>query len=192
MVKTDFLVENIKCDPDGRVLVFDIDKATFGNCYFHSGTDAVARAGREKLCSETIPNMLINSKEHGVIGGDLNCIIDKKDATRHPESKMSKCLQRLVRLKNWNDSYRLLHPVTPQYSRFYSDNRAEGASRIDRCYHYGGLKAVKATYIPLAFSDHFAHVIKFSVPDNLSSILSPKSRPAFKVCAQIIRDPIFK
>ena len=89
LVRSDFLVENIRCDSQGRVLIFDVGKMTFANLYLNSGTDAISRAGREKICSEVLPNLLINSKEYGCAGGDLNCIIDKKDATKNPETKMS-------------------------------------------------------------------------------------------------------
>ena len=63
----------------------------------------------------------------------MNCIIDKKDATKNPETKISRCLQRLVKVRNWQDSYRQLHPSTLTYSRYYENTRAEGASRIDHC-----------------------------------------------------------
>ena len=151
LIKSEFVVENVRCDSDGRVLVFDIDQYTFANLYFHSGTDAAARAGRERLCGDILPNMLINSKGHGCAGGDLNCIIEKKDATKYPEAKMSKCLERLVKIRHWNDSFRSLHPTAQVYSRYYDNTRGEGASRIDRCYQYGSLKPMKAYYVPLAF-----------------------------------------
>jgi exonuclease III len=119
LVKSEFVVENVRCDSEGRALIFDVGEITFANLYFNSGTDAIARAGREKICSEVLPNLLINSKENGCAGGDLNCIIDKKDATKYPEAKMSKCLQRLVKVRNWKDSFRCLHPATLKFSRFY-------------------------------------------------------------------------
>ena len=57
LVKSEFVVENIKYDSDGRVMIFDIDHMTFGNMYFNSGTDSIARRGRDKLCSEVLPNI---------------------------------------------------------------------------------------------------------------------------------------
>ena len=101
LIKNDLVVENVKCDSEGRVLIFDVNELTFVNLYLHSGTDSISKSGREKVCSEVLPNLLINSKENGCAGGDLNCIIDKKDATKNPEVKMSKCLQRLVKVRNW-------------------------------------------------------------------------------------------
>ena len=182
----------MRCDSEGRVLLFDIGQMTFANLYFNSGTDAIARAGREKLCSEVLPNLLINSKDIGCAGGDLNCIIEKKDATKFPDAKMSKCLQRLVKLKGWSDSFRILHPTSLKYSRFYENTRAEGASRIDRCYQFGNLVVKQAIYVPVAFSDHMAHVVEFLVPDNYAQMISPKCRPSFRVKAEVIRDNVFK
>ena len=152
LVKAELSVENIRNDSEGRVLVFDTGDLTFSNIYLHSGTDSKSRSGRDKLCSEILPNMLINCKESGAHGGDFNCVIKKADATHNPESKMSRCLERLVAVKDWKDSFRDLHPKSQEYSRYYSNSRAEGASRIDRCYHHGELRFKSAKYIPLAFS----------------------------------------
>ena len=105
---------------------------------------------------------------------------------------MSRCLQRLVKVNGWSDSFRNLHPTTLKYSRFYENSRAEGASRIDRCYHFGNMVVKQAFYVPIAFSDHFAHVVEFMVPADLSHILSPKCRPSFNIKAEVIRDQIFK
>ena len=46
--------------------------------------------------------------------------------------------------------------------------------------------------MPVAFSDHFAHVVEFLVPDNLSSIMSPKCRPSYRIRAEVIKDQVFK
>ena len=192
LVKNDLQVENFRCDSEGRALIFDVSGMTFANLYLHSGTDAVARAGREKICSEVLPNLFINSKETGCAGGDLNCITDKKDATKNPESKMSRCFLRLVKLRNWRDSFRELHPTSLTYSRFYENSRAEGASRIDRCYSFGDLEVKRVSYVPIAFSDHLAQLVEYFVPNKLAFLVSPKCRPTFRVQAEVIKDDIFK
>ena len=174
------------------MLVFDIGEISFSNIYLHSGTDAHSRGGRERICSEVLPNLLINNKESGCSGGDFNCITKKIDATNNPESKMSRCLERLIKLKEWQDSYRILYSKADTFSRYYANTRAEGASRIDRCYHYGGLTVKDAKYLPIAFSDHFAHVVQFILPDPLVKLLSPKSRPSFKLRAEVLQDQLFK
>ena len=108
-----------------------------------------------------------------------------------PESKMSKGLQRLIRLKGWEDSFRSLYPNSNKFSRYYENSRAEGATRIDRSYHFGRMTVTEAKYLPLAFSDHFAYIIKISLPEPLSKILSPKSRPSFRLKPEVILDVVF-
>ena len=105
---------------------------------------------------------------------------------------MSKCLERLVKLKGWSDSFRILHPTSLKYSRFYENTRAEGASRIDRCYQFGNLVVKQAIYVPVAFSDHMAHVVEFLVPDNYAQMIMPKCWPSFRVKAEVIRNNVFK
>ena len=175
-----------------RVIVFDVGQLLFTNLYLKSRTDGQARDGREKICSEILPNLLFNSKESGCSGGDFNCITKKNDATKNPESKMSRCLERLIKLKEWKNSYRSLHPKAETFSRYYANTRAEGASRIDRCYHYGSLKVKDAKYVPLAFSDHFGHIVQYVLPEPMSQLLSPKSRPTFKLRAEVLKDALFK
>ena len=105
---------------------------------------------------------------------------------------MSKGLQRLINLKNWQDSYRSLYPSSKTFSRYYENSRAEGATRIDRNYHFGDLEVIAAEYQPLAFSDHFGLITRVSLADPLSKVLSPKSRSAFRLTAEVIKDTLFK
>ena len=112
--------------------------------------------------------MLVNSRDTGCMGGDFNCIVNKMDATHNPEAKMSRGLQRLIKLKNWQDSFRTLNPSAQVFSRYYENNRAEGATRIDRNYHFGDMRVAQAWYLPLAFSDHFGLITKISLADPLA------------------------
>ena len=125
----------MRCDISGRAIVFDIGTATFGNFYAHSGTDGVSRTSRESFFGETIPNLLLNSQSSGCLGGDLNMIIDKKDATKNHAQKISPSLRRLTKAFNWSDSYRSLHPDSATYSHYYDNKHGDGAARIDRQYH---------------------------------------------------------
>ena len=106
--------------------------------------------------------MLVNSRDTGCMGGDFNCIVNKMDATNYPEAKMSKRLQRLTKLKNWQDSYSTLNASALVFSRYYENNMVEGATRIDRSYHFGDMRVAQAWYLPLAFSDHFGLITKIS------------------------------
>ena len=134
-MKNELEVKNVAMDKEGRVIIFEVGDVTCGNIYIHSGTDSTSRGKRENYFSEVVPQLLINHKEHGYIGGDLNCIIEKEDATHHPESKVSPSLKRLVKTFNWSDSFRSLHPKSKSYSRYYKTDKVQGSSRIDRCFH---------------------------------------------------------
>ena len=192
LIRSDLEFENVKCDTAGRAIVFDIGDATFGNIYAQSGTDGHSRSSRENFCGEILPNLLINSKSSGCIGGDFNMIIDKQDASSHQSSKMSPTFQKVVRSFNWTDSYRLLFPNTMQFSRYYGEGRASGATRIDRSYHFGDITIKKAYYLPLAFSDHHAHIVQIKLPNPFSNLICPRTHPAFRIKAEVVIDPTFQ
>ena len=192
LIRSDLEFKNVRCDTAGRAIVFDIGGVSFGNFYAHSGTDATSRNNRESFCSEVLPSLLTNCQQSGCLGGDLNMIIDKLDATNHPESKMSPSFKRLVKCFNWTDSFRSIHPNNVQFSRYYSNTRGDGATRIDRCYHYGDIKVNEAKYLPLAFSDHHAHVVTIILPDPFSRLLCPRSIPMFRIKAEVVQDPLFQ
>ena len=191
IVKNFLDVENIKMDTQGRAIFFDISNVTFGNIYLQSGTDGNSRGQREQYCSEVLPQLLVNSQDSGSLGGDFNCILNKDDCTRFPEAKMSPSLKRLVRTFSLNDSFRAIHPGAKAFSRFYERN-GEGASRIDRSYNWGNITVMEAKYVAVAFSDHFGYVVKLQLPDCMSKLLSPKSRPFYKVSPEVVVDEIFQ
>ena len=147
-----------------RIIVFDIENVTFGIFYLPSGTYASSRSKRENYFSEIIPQLLINSKDSGCLGGDFNFIIHKEDATKNPETKISPSLKRLVQTFSWQDSFRSLFPSSRSFSRYYnSDGHGDGASRIDRNYHFGNLTVTEAKYVGIAFSDHLALIITVKI-----------------------------
>ena len=192
-VRNDLKIENLNLDTNGHAIVFDIGNVTFGNVYLHSGNDRIMRNGRETYLSETIPQLLTNSKSSGIISGDFNCIIEKQDATRNPENKISPSLKRLCKAFSWTDSFRKLFPLSQCFSRYYdSDRFGEGATRIDRTYHYGDIIVKEAQYVGAAFSDHLSLVTKFAVSGKFDRLMSPKSRPLFKANPDIVKDQIFK
>ena len=109
---------NIKCDTQGRVIVFDIGDVTFGNVYLPSGNDTVMRNLREDYLSLSIPQLLINRKDNGCIGGDWNCITDDFDATKNHAQKRSPSLKRVIKTFSWSDNFRQLHKSKTIYSRY--------------------------------------------------------------------------
>ena len=134
------------------------------NVYMNAGTDAASRTSRENYFGEMIPNLLVNRSLSGCIGGDWNCIIDKKDATNHENAKMSPILSRLCRSFSWYDSHRLIHPSTEDFSHYYTFGESIGATRIDRQYIWGNVDVIKSEYISSAFSDHFGLLTQIKVP----------------------------
>ena len=192
LVKCVYSVENLKCDIAGRAIVFDIGNITFGNFYGHSGTDGRSRANRDNLYGEIVPQLLTSRKKDGCVGGDLKCIIEKADATNHPEAKMSNCLKRVVKAFSMKDSYRTLYPKVKAFSRYYADTRGQGATRIDRQYHFGNLTIKEAKYLPLSFSDHHSFVVTISLPNSLSRIICPKARSSYRLSDEVIYDPEFQ
>ena len=125
--------ENIKYDTNGRIIVYDINRLTFGNVYLPAGNEPAMRNSRENYAAETIPQLLINCKEAGFIGGDWNSITHEIDATRNTSQKMSPSLKRTIKTFSWKDSFRVLHPKDKIFSRYYEHNKyGEGATRIDR------------------------------------------------------------
>ena len=191
LVKNFLNIENVKMDTKGRAILFNINNFTTGNIYLQSGTDGISRGQMEQYCGEVIPQLLVNCQDYGSLGGDFNCIINKEDCTKYPDSKMSPSLQRLVKSFSLHDSFRIIHPNLKHYSRYYNKN-GEGATRIDRSYIWGDITIHEATYLPVAFSDHFGYVVKMQLPENMSKIFSPKARPFYKTSPEVIMDNIFQ
>ena len=193
IIKTELDLKNITMDTNGRVILFDIADLTIGNMYLPSGTDSLSRSNRENYFSETIPKMLVNRLTTGCIGGDMNCIIDKRDSTHHASNKMSPGLARMVNVFDLHDSFRTLHPLAKTFSHYYQTPQlGTGGTRIDHVYTWGGLQTREIEYKPLAFSDHMAVVVHLVLPNPSSKILSPKARPFFKIKPEVINDSVFQ
>ena len=128
-------------------MFFDIGNASFGNIYGQYGTDNLSRSARESF-------------------------FDKIDTSNYPEAKLSPTFKCLMQVFDLKDSYRLLHPAVQQFSRYYSLGRGVGATRIDRCYHYGNIIINYAVYHPLAFSDHHAHIVNITYMSPLAVSLA--------------------
>ena len=75
---------------------------------------------------------------------------------------------------------------------YHTIHQGAGATRIDRAYFWGEIKVTASRYEPLAFSDHMAYIVTLSVPDSMSRIISPRSKPLFKIKPEVIRDKTFQ
>ena len=187
IINNDFSYSNVKMD------TYHINNITFGNVYLPSGNDPVIRNKREDYCGRIIPQLLINQKDDGVIGGDWNCIVNNLDATNNQSSKMSACLKRVIKNFNWTDSFRSIYPTKKIFSRYYDHHQyGEGATRIDRSYQYGRAEVIQAQYVGVAFSDHFSLIITLKVPEQFARLSCPRSRPLFKAKPEVVTDPLFK
>ena len=181
LVRRDIEVTNIRTDNAGRIIIFDAAGCTWGNFYLPSGTDGASRTLREHYSAEIIPQLMINRQKNGAAGGDLNSIISLHDSSRNAQTKMSPSFKTLVSAFSLTDSFRCLHPRKVQFSRYYSNTQqGEGASRIDRCYHWGDLTAVEAEYHSISFSDHLSQRLVYTLPSPLDRQIAPKSSPQFK------------
>ena len=193
LVKSELVPENILMDTQGRAIVFNIGSVTLSNLYLPSGTDGGSRAQRENYFSEIIPQLLLNRLDSGIIGGDMNCITHNIDCTHHPEAKKSPSLARMVNTFEMVDSFRSLFPNRKIFSHYYKSTQlVQGATRIDRSYNWGEIDVKDAKYVPVALSDHMAYIVSISVPGLPSSMVSPRSRPLFKVRPEVISDKVFQ
>ena len=192
IVKNSLDISDIKFDTEGRVITFNIDSITVCNVYPKAGTDAESRKQREILFAQTIPNMLRFRKQKIIIGGDWNCIVEKKDCMNYPESKNSPSLKRLISLLSIKDSYRELHPQTLQFSHYYGEGSNEGATRIDRIYTSSAIKVYKATYLTISFSDHLCQMIDININEDLTNKKLPKPKLSFKIKPKIVDDVEFQ
>ena len=84
LVKNNLQVHNIVKDADGRLISVDVNDMSIVNVYPISGTDQESKTEREAMI-DNIPNLLMYKNKNGVIGGDFNCITEKKDATNNPD-----------------------------------------------------------------------------------------------------------
>ena len=50
----------------------------------------------------------------------------------------------------------------------------------------------EAKYISLAFSDHLGMVVSFTLPDHMTKMMSPKSRPLFRTRPEVVDDAQFR
>ena len=183
------VAENLKYDTNGRVIVFDIENMTFCNVYLPSGNEPVKKNSRKNYVAETLPQILVDAQDNGCIGGDWNCVVEAKDATRNLNSKKSNGLLRLIKNFSWKDSFRIQHPTAKQFSRYYTIPKVGvGASLLDRMYHYGNLEILDVSYVDVAFSDHLSLIVKIKAPKSFAKLSSPKFRSFYKSKPEVIKD----
>ena len=194
LINNSLKVDNVKALPGGRILYFEIQKTSFVNVYLPSGT--AGKGDREHILSNSLPNLLLDSCKNGIIGGDWNCIDHPRDASHNASSKVSPLLQRLGRIKEWRDLFRVLHPHNKSYTHVYKRNMkdqglTEGAARLDRLYGWGDIPVSTAEHFPAAFTDHWGLKVNLTLPA-LMPVVEPQFRTYFKVKPEVATDPRFK
>ena len=127
----------------------------------------------------------------GAAGGDFNLIIHLQDSVNSPQNKISPSCRKLVKAFSWIDSYRVTNPRTKQFSRYQSVD-GDGATRIDRSYHWGDLEVSEAEYHSISFSDHLSLRVSYSLPDNLNRYIAPQSKPAYKIPPTVVTEETFQ
>ena len=192
LVRNDFDIQNIGFDNSGKTIIFDVNLTTFVNVYLQAGTDSPSRASRENYCSEVLPNLLINCGQSGFIGGDWNCIVNKIDATHHPDAKMSPSLARMIKTFGWKDSYRISNLNRQVFSHYFKSGQQVGATRIDREYHWGAVNIVSSEYVPVAFSDHLGYLVESNIPNFDAPQRVPRGMPYLKISDEVAKDDLFK
>ena len=134
---------------------------------------------------------MIGKLGQGAAGGDFNSIVDLKDIVKFPQNKLSPLCKNLIRAFSWSDSFRELHPRAVQYSR-YQGADGEGATRIDRSYHWGSLQVSDAAYHSISFSDHLSLRVTYFLPHKLDRHLVPQSTPSCKIPPSVVNDDLFQ
>ena len=129
LIHNSLKIENVRTLPGGRILYFEINKTSFVNVYLPSGT--AGKAEREAILADSLPNLLLDSCKTGIIGGDWNCIDSVKEATHLASFKVSLVLQRLGRIRQWRDLFRVLHPSKKSFSHVYRRNMGDHGPRTD-------------------------------------------------------------
>ena len=103
-------INNMLLHPNGRLILFDLDRVTHINLYLPAGQEAEARKSREDMISKDLPDYLLLAQADGVLGGDFNCVSNPQDLTHLVDHKISTNLQKLIRIKKMTDTFRHLQP----------------------------------------------------------------------------------
>ena len=191
-VRNTFDILDVKFDTEGQIIVFNIQNITFGNIYAKAGTDNESRKHRENMFCDTLPNMLRLRKSKTILCGDWNSIIEKRDCTHYPDSKISPSLKKLVQVIEVRDDFRTIYGNNIKFSRHYKKQGSkEGGSRIDRSYSSGGITPIMSNYHPVAMSDHSLLEVIYEFNEPFDILHIPKSKIPFKICPEVVRNSDF-
>ena len=175
-----------------RLQVATLGSFSILNIYAPSGTKN--KYARKEFYSGPVMRAVRSLTVHNVppiIGGDFNCILNKKDAMANQQQKMCPALRDLVKGFGYQDAFRHLYPNTISYTF----HRRNTASRLDRFY-FGQMNIPnlqEVLHFPVSFSDHDGVLVKMFLPDISKPPPPPKPRSTYwKVNNSVLKDPDFK
>lgn len=170
---------NIIYDPSGRILSIVCDDVNFVNVYAHSGTNK-KRERDDLFRDEITPHVIKGNCSHTVIGGDFNCVLNKRDS-RSATANLCQGLKDLTTSMQLKDVASVRNGSNVEFTF----HRAGSASRLDRFYVSAQFleKVVDVRTVPVAFSDHSAVVMKFSVDQ---SALCQRGRGYWKLNSSLL------
>ena len=188
--KETFIVTNQRTIVPDRLMSIDFGLYTLINVYGPSGR--ARRQDRADLYSTNLNLYLAGIRNRiKVLGGDFNCIVEKRDAKNNPGQKMSKELKVVLMNNDMIDAYRHVNPATDGFTFI----RKNSASRIDRLYVSRAIlnSVTAADLIPTPSSDHNAVLIEIN--DNVAAIDTneqSKRHTYWKLNNQVLSNPDFE
>lgn len=170
---------NIIYDPSGRILSIVCDDINLVNVYAHSGTNK-KRERDDLFRDEITPHVIKGNCSHTVIGGDFNCVLNKRDS-RSTSANLCQGLKDLTTSMHLKDVANVRNGSNVEFTF----HRAGSASRLDRFYVSAQFldKVVEIRTVPVAFSDHSAVVMKFLVDQ---SALCQRGRGYWKLNSSLL------
>ncbi|KAL1394543.1 hypothetical protein pipiens_011884 [Culex pipiens pipiens] len=164
---------------NGRILSIVCDDINLVNVYAHSGTNK-KRERDDLFRDEITPHVIKGNCSHTVIGGDFNCVLNKRDS-RSTSANLCQGLKDLTTSMHLKDVANVRNGSNVEFTF----HRAGSASRLDRFYVSAQFldKVVEIRTVPVAFSDHSAVVMKFLVDQ---SALCQRGRGYWKLNSSLL------
>lgn len=158
LVRDGIPIQEVEKLESGRGIGCKIYDITFVNLYAPSGTSN--KLERTIFFTEDIIYLLRRNPQNIIIGGDFNCVLNRKDQT--PNFNFCKALHDLVKKMRFKDAWEVKYPTLVKFTFFTSSS----CSRLDRMYISDSLtdKVLVADVIPASFSDHSALSVTINLP----------------------------
>ena len=167
-------MKNIFTVEECRVQTAQLDSLNLINVYAPSGSDN--KFARRELFGHTVMHAYRSFYPNlPLMGGDMNCILENKDAKFNANQKKCEALRMIVNNFNLKDAFRQFYPNKIEYTF----HRSNSASRLDRFYipafMIPNLKSV--CHHPQSYSDHCITEMILQVPDlnRIENSFTPRS-----------------